>query len=144
MSDTKQQILAALRKLGPSSPLVIADKIGVAGSACGYHLRAMSAAGELKAQGKSNSRVYALPDQEFPAAGAPPQAQKPKKKKKAGKRGKAKKARATLTRTTAPEFIPGLTADGGLVIVGHADAPLTFNPEHTSKLADLLLAHFEA
>ncbi len=141
MNNKREQILAALKKLGPSSPGVIADKIGVADSACGYHLRVLAAAGELKVQGKSNSRRYALPDQEFEAADAPPQDRKPRKKTK---QRKSANTRTTRARPAAePEIIAAITHDARIVLIENG-AVKTYSPQQSSAIADLVLTHFSA
>lgn len=133
-------ILTTLRKLGPSSPRTIVDKVGVEQSIVSYHLRQMVKAKELKAAGTTSSRVYALPDQKIEAApSAPPQRRK--KSKGNGKRAKPK-PRAPRTQPAAPLFLPAITEDWRLVIVTDG-APAVFTPEQTQAIADLLLTHFE-
>ena len=130
----KEQILAALKKLGPSSPTAIANSMSAEPSAVGYHLRAMLKDKTLKAAGASNSRVYALPEQKFEAAtGAPPQERK-----------YSKRAKPAGTRTAEPVgiFLPAFTADQRLVVLNGV-VPQLYSPEQTQAIADLLLQHFE-
>ena len=137
----KEQILAALKKLGPSSPTAVANSMGAEPSAIGYHLRNMLAAKTIKAAGTSNSRVYALPDQDIEGV----KSAAPQQRKKPGKRRKGKRAAAPRARSTAAldAFLPAITAGLGLVICNGAQAPQVFSPEHTQAIADLLLNHFE-
>jgi DNA-binding Lrp family transcriptional regulator len=133
MSDKKALITAALKKLGPSSPRVIADETGIDPGALGFHLRTMAKAGTLTATGTTMNRVYTL----VAGAAAPTRATPPQKRSK--KARKQKRAR-----TAAVErFIPAIDADARLVIVNGAE-PHIFNPEQTSAIAALLLGHFEA
>lgn len=136
---SKDQILATLKQLGPSSPTAIANSMHAEASAIGYHLRSMLEAKTVKASGTSNNRVYALPDQKIESA--PPAPPRGRKKKGNGKRPKAKPA-APRARPAAPLFLPAITEDWRLVVVqesGHA----VFTPEQTQAIADLLLTHFE-
>lgn len=135
----KEQILAALKKLGPSSPTTIANTMNAEPGVIGYHLRNLLAAKAVKAAGASNSRVYALPDQDL--AGAKTASQR-RKAKKAAKRA-APQPRAPLPRPAAALFLPAFTEDSRLVIVHDAGHTL-YTPEQTQSLADLLLNHFEA
>lgn len=151
MSNPKEQIIAALKKLGASGPTALANATGDAVSKVSYHLRKLAAAGELKAQGTTHARLYALPEQKFPApASAPPQGGRKRAKKKgaAGKK-KTRKPRRTTARATAPangnaEFIAAVDAQMGLVLVGAGPQPLRFNVAQTSKIAELLFTHYEA
>lgn len=133
MHHAKQQILDVLAKLGPSKPLIIADKTGIAPANCSYHLLSLARSGQLKASGKSNNRVYALTGQKPMADDAPPQ---PRKKKNGAQR----------PRSTAPAagFLPAFTADQRLVVIEQDRAARIFSTDETQQLADLLLQHFEA
>lgn len=139
----QEQILAALKKLGPSSPGQVADHLGEASSSIGYHLKRMLDAGTIKAQGATSGRRIALPDQDF---GAPPSAPtKGKKKHRKAKHAKARKAptpRAQRAATPAERFIPTVDAERRLVIV-NAGEPLIFNDEQTAAIATLLFTHYD-
>lgn len=138
---SKEQILAALKKLGPSSPTAIANSVGAEPSAISYHLRGMLEAKNLKAAGTSNNRIYALPDQDLEGAkSAPPQ--RLKKSKGNGKRAQPK-PRALRAQPAAPLFLPAITEDWRLVIVQQDGVHAVFTPEQTQAIADLLLTHFE-
>lgn len=143
----KEAITAALRKLGPASPTVIANATGDAVSKVSYHLRSMLAGKELKASGKTMGRLYALPEQNFPEAGdTPPQGGKRKKKgKRPGSKKTRKPRRARTPRATAKRssFTPAITCDHALVLIEDG-VVRTFTPEQTSAIADLMLAHFDA
>ena len=136
---TKEQILAALKKLGPSSPTAIGNTLGAEPSSVGYHLRNMLKDKSVKAAGTSNDRLYALPEQPIEGVkAAPPQERR--KRKKAGNRKGATPSRA---RAATPLYLPAFTAEQGMVIVQDGQAPQIFSPEQTQAIADLLLIHFE-
>src|SRR4051812_8598827 len=67
-SDVRPLIIAALEKLGPSSPRQILDKVGGPESRLSYYLNVMAKAGALRATGVSSARVYALPSQKLDGA----------------------------------------------------------------------------
>lgn len=137
----RQQILAALKKLGPAAPRAITDEVGVDQSIVSYHLRELVKAKALKASGTTSARVYALPEQKLEATkGAP---QRRKKSKGNGRRAKPK-PRAPRAQPTAPLFLPAITEDWRLVIVQQDGVHAVFTPEQTQAIADLLLTHFEA
>lgn len=133
-AEKKEQILAALKKLGPSSPGVIANSTGIEPSLCGYHLKTLRAAGAITATGRTSGRVYALAGGEGGGKTASP----PLRRKKKRKYRKAKRPRAAM----AQMFIPALDGETRLVIVRGA-APQIFSPEETKAIATLLLQHFE-
>jgi len=137
----KEQILAALKKLGPSSPTAVANSLGAEPSAVGYHLRNMLAAKTIKAAGTTNNRVYALPDQDMQGVKSAP----PQQRKKPAKRGNGARAGTPRARSAAPadSFLPAYTADDRMVIVHQGEAAQIFSAEQTQAIADLLLDHFE-
>lgn len=124
-AQIREQIRSALKKLGPTPPVRIADHINVEIKKASYHMRGMLAAGELKAAGTSMDRRYALPDQKLPGASAK---HKPKKD--------------AQPKAQAPLFLPALTEDYRLVVVQDGGHHI-FDQEQTQALADLLLTHFE-
>jgi DNA-binding Lrp family transcriptional regulator len=132
MNEKPKQILAALKKLGPSSPTAIGDSVGMEPSAVGYHLRTRLQKGELKAQGTSNNRRYALPEQKF-SADTPPQKGKPA----------ARKPAAAAKPRPAGDFIAAITFDHRAVLIEDGTVRV-FSPERTQAIADLMLNHFEA
>lgn len=134
MNQKREQILAALKKLGPSSPTAIANATGISPSLTGYHLRALLKDDQVKATGRSNDRVYALPDQKLD--GAPPQERKRKKKRKAH----APRTRAAAAKTT---FLPTVDADRNLVLINDGTIA-RFNDAQTLAIATLLSQHYEA
>lgn len=142
--DARDSILAGLKKLGPSSPRVLADHLRQDPSALGNHLRAMKKEGLIKAAGTTINRVYALPDQKFEEA--PP----PKAGKKKAKKGKGKKAKKSAAaprrqkREAEPALTVAITADHRLLLVGEGKDPQIFSVEQTSLIADACLSHFEA
>jgi DNA-binding Lrp family transcriptional regulator len=138
--DQQEQILAALKKLGPSAPRVIADTTGLDPSVCSYHLLALLKAKALKAAGTSNDRVYALHEQKLQSTPSAP----PQKRKAPAKRRKAAKSAQPRATARPSAFLPAMTADLSLVLVNGTAAPQIFNPEQTQAIADLLLNHFEA
>lgn len=97
-SAVRDRIAATLAKIGPSSPLSIADAIGADPRRTSYHLRAMLHTKQLKAAGKSKDRVYALPGQKL-----------------AGAKSIANKDRTQTTSAATP--VAALTADRRLVLV---------------------------
>ncbi len=132
--EIKDKILAALKKLGPSSPRVIADQAGIDPGKVGYSLGLLLEAKAVKAAGTSNDRRYALPEQKFERAAS---GSRRKRKSPATRKTPAPRA------TPLPLFLPAFTEDYRLVIVqdgGHT----IFTPEQTQAIADLLLTHFEA
>lgn len=138
---TKEQFLAALKKLGPSKPGVIADHLGVEYQNLKRAVREMLAAGEIKAIGKTAGRVLMLPDQKLEdRTGAPPQRrQKPKNRRKAKH---ARKARTAPAARSTERFIPTVDIDRRLVIVNGGD-PVIFNGEQTLAIAELLFNHYD-
>jgi DNA-binding transcriptional ArsR family regulator len=73
----QEQILAALKKLGPSSPGAIADHLETEAGKLSYHFKQLLDAGTMKATGSGRRRQLALADQAFAAAAteaAPPPA----------------------------------------------------------------------
>lgn len=149
-SNVPEQITAALKKLGPSAPRVIADSLGLEPSTVGYHIKEMLKAKTLQATGATLNRVIALPDQKIDAEITPPQRRKPSRKKKGNgagykKKPKARKARAPRATAPTPEhpFIPAIDADMRLVCL-NGGAPAVFSVAQTEKIATLLLQHFKA
>jgi len=135
MNQKREQILAAVKKLGPSSPLQISDHTGLSSSLCGYHLRGLVEAGLVKATGSTASRKYEAID------GAPPQDRKPPAKRK--KKRASKKPRAARPRPAESEFIAAVTHDARIVVID-GNAIKTYSPEQSSAIADLALTHFTA
>lgn len=143
MSITPDQITAALKKLGPSSPGALADHLHVEQSALMYHVRKMIGAKTLKAAGTTANRRIALPEQEIETATPPQERRAPAKGKKAKGGRKAKKARKARTpRTAEPLFIPTVDVDTNLVLVTGAGVQ-RFTEQQTLAVATLLAAHFE-
>jgi hypothetical protein len=146
-SVTKEQITAALKKLGPSKPGEVADHLGADySSGMKYTVKSMLDAGELKAIGATVSRRIALPDQKFDEAGAPPQERQKPAKRKGGRKAKhARKPRsAPAPRTSsaaAVRFIPTVDADKRLHIINGSD-PVSFSDAQTEAIATLLLQHY--
>lgn len=143
MAVTKEQILAALKKLGPSSPGALADHLEV-DQLPGTLIKQLLDAKELKATGAARGRRIALPDQQFDAADAPPQQRKPKagKKRKGPKAKKARKApRARTADTPAPRFIPVVDAEKRLHIINGSE-PVSFSDAQTEAIATLLFQHY--
>jgi hypothetical protein len=145
MTISKEQITAALRKLGPSSPGALADHLQVERSALSPHIGAMLVAKELKAAGVTKSRRIALPDQkiyETTTRSAPKKSKRApaKKPKKSRKKSPARAPNAAAE----PEVLPAFTADDRLVLVRGAQPPLIFSPADTQAIATLLCSHFEA
>jgi hypothetical protein len=149
MATAREQIAAALKKLGASKPRVIADRTGIDPQALKRELKAALAEGALKAQGATKGRVYALPDQAFAeaeAGGGRGAKTGGKAKKKKGKRRAKQGVRAAQAEGTvaaAPGFIAAITAEMELVIVGEG-APLRLSSAQTLKVAELLAMHFGA
>ena len=160
MTITVEAITAALRKFGVMSPGELADHLGAETSALGPHLKKMLEAKQLKATGVTNRRRVALPDQEFPTADAPPSAPR-KKKRTAGKKSNKKpngkgtrkhrrtraskpEAPATPPAEAAEDFTAAITADGRLVVLESGQQACIYTPAETNRIADLLLAHYEA
>lgn len=139
MNQKREQILAALKKLGPSSPTAIANATGISPSLTGYYLRALLKDDQVKAAGTSNDRVYALPDQKLD--GTPPQE---RKQKKGGKRKAGKKTRAVRPRTAAETtFLPTVDAERNLVLIDGGSVT-RFNDAQSLAIATLLSQHYEA
>lgn len=146
---TQEQIIAALKNIGPVSPGRLAAELAVESSALGYHLRMMLTDGTLKATGTTKGRRIALPEQKFDEASAPPQgdkaAPKARKTRKAKKQRKAKKARAPRTPPAArpaERFIPVVDAEKRLHII-NGGAPVSFDGPQTLAIAELLFNHYE-
>lgn len=142
MSITPDQITAALKKLGPSSPGALADHLHVEQSALMYHVRKMIGDKALKAAGTTANRRIALPEQEIETATPQPRRAPAKGKKGKGAR-KVKKARKARTpRAAEPLFIPTVDVDTNLVLVT-VDGVQRFTEQQTLAVATLLAAHFE-
>jgi hypothetical protein len=142
---TKDQIAAALRKLGPSTPAALATELDATRNTLQYHLKAMLADKAVHAAGNRLNRVVALPDQKI--EGAPPQSRKPprRKKKSNGTAKKTKRApRAARTSTPEAVFIPAIDAECRLVCINGGAAPTVYSEAQTQRIATLLLKHFEA
>jgi DNA-binding Lrp family transcriptional regulator len=143
----QEQILAALKKLGPTSPGALEDHLGASHAGLGRHLKEMLDAGTIKAAGVTKSRRLALPDQDFGDKPAPPQRRKPKQHAKRGQRKAAKKAPARPRAPYAPQpaaerFIPAVDAASRLIIVNGAE-PLIFTDTQTEAIASLLFQHYK-
>lgn len=141
MSLNKDQITAALRKLGPSAIGTLADHLEVERSALQYHLKGMP---DLKYAGNRLNRVVALPDQKIDDSGdTPPQKRQAKARK--GHRAKKRDAPTPPARpAAAPAFIPAFTSDDRLVIVQGAEPAQIYSPEQTEGIATLLANYFKA
>jgi DNA-binding Lrp family transcriptional regulator len=137
-----EQIIAALKKIGPCRPGELADHLEVEHSAIGYHLKKMLEAGTLKAIGNSAARRIGLPDQTFEEAGAPPQPRAKPKARKQKKHRKAPKARAPQAARPAECFIPVVDAEKRLHII-NGGTPVSYDGVQTLAIAELLFAHYE-
>lgn len=145
--NLKEQILAALKTLGASSPRALADHLKVEPGKLSYHLRALLAEKSIQASGTTAGRLYALPGQKMDGA-APPSGKKRKKKAK-GKRRKTagRTARAPATAPAAEGatgFLAAFTADSRMVVLDGAAPPQIFAADKTNAIADLILTHFKA
>jgi DNA-binding Lrp family transcriptional regulator len=142
----KDDILAALKKIGPCAPAALAKQLGAEPSALAYHLKIMLDAGTIKAAGASAARRLALPEQEFGTGSSPTPPQhrrKARKSKGKSKHGKARRARKTPLASPAERFIPTVDAASRLVIVNGAE-PLIFDEAQTTAIAALLFQHYKA
>lgn len=141
MAITKDQILAGLKKVGPCSPGELADHLQAERSVVGHHLRGLIDAKQVKAIGVTNSRRVALPDQQFSDSPSAPQRHRsaPKKRAKATAR---KPRRAKRKKKANGAFLPALTAEGGIVLIGEG-APQVLSPAQTDAIVKLVFAHFE-
>lgn len=142
MAITKDQILAGLKKVGPCSPGELADHLGVDRIAIRDRLKELIDAKQVKAIGITKSRRVALPEQEFSdSPSAPPQRHRapPKKRTKAAAR---KPRRAKRKKKANGAFLPALTAEGGIVLIG-SGAPQVLTPAQTDAIVKLVFAHFE-
>jgi hypothetical protein len=149
--DIKETIAAALRKLGPSSPLQISEHLKLDGAKVRHQLRAMLDAKTLKAAGKARGRIYGLPDQDLGKTDTGPAKKSGKakggKKRKAARRKTPQRKTRTVRKSRAPKpepFLASITGDHRLVLNGRAAKPEIFTPEQTSHIATLILHNFEA
>jgi DNA-binding transcriptional ArsR family regulator len=145
---TQDLVLAGLKKIGPCSPGNLADHLEVEPAALGYHLKKLLDANAIKANGRSNARRIALPDQKFDEAATPPPQQRKQQKARKPKGGRKTRQHRTPHRAAeraqpAERFIPAVDAQQRLVIVNGGE-PLVFTDEQTSAIADLLLQHYKA
>jgi DNA-binding transcriptional ArsR family regulator len=142
----QEQILAALKKLGPSSPGAIADHLETEAGKLSYHFKQLLDAGTMKATGSGRRRQLALADQAFAAAAteaAPPQRRKKHKKAKHAKPARRAAARrAPRAAVPAERFIPTVDAERRLVIVNGGE-PLIFSDAQTEAIATLLFTHYD-
>lgn len=147
MSVTSDKIAEALKgKTTGMNSAAIREATGLSGSLFSSTLISMVARGQLikhDGEDRASTRFSLNPEH---IADAPKAA---KKKRKTGKRKTSKKARRVAPpqhrKTTAPverSFIPAITADQELVLVGHGDSPVVFNAEQTAAIATLMLANF--
>lgn len=139
MSVTPEQIIAALKKIGPASPTAIAAQLQADKGAVGRQLRAMLG-DQLNAAGKSRDRIYALPEQKLEGARSAPGARPKKPGKKKGGARKARKVRRARA-VAEPLFIPTVHAESRLVLVTDAP-PLHFTEQQTVAIATLLGLHY--
>lgn len=144
MSITKDQIIAALKKLGPVSPGELADHLEVEQSALGYHVKKMLDAGELKAAGKTSGRRIALPDQKFEEGDATPQEQR-RPKKKAKRKASAPRRAAPAPRPAVVQTAPmaAITTDFRIVIFNDQGAPAVLSEAQSEKVAELCHQFFK-
>lgn len=155
MADLRITITDTLKKLGPSAPRVLHDKIGGDAGAFKGALKAMLASGEIKGQGATTRRLIALPDQKFAdAQAAPPQRRKkaPAKKKRAYRKRKHPKtahrkqrARATETpaASIAPGFLVAITSRREIVLFDGTGPARVYDRERSIEIANLVLDNFE-
>jgi DNA-binding Lrp family transcriptional regulator len=150
MSDIKEQITAALKKLGPVSPGELADHLGVDNKTIGKYAKPMLEAGTLKAAGATNRRRLALPDQKIDVE-TPTLPKRRKKKSNGMAKRTAAKPRAPKPAPPKPapapdgDFIAAVTADSRLVLfIPGAARPLVFDDVQTERVAQLMHTHFEA
>ena len=113
------------------------------------NLYVLKGEGKLKTTIVDNITYWALANWPEKATDAPPQQRKAKKpaKKSAGKARKTKPA-SPSTGSPPPAapvdgFIPAMTFDNRLVIIGRDPVPQIFTPEHTQDIATLLLDRFD-
>lgn len=147
--NPKEQITAALKKLGPSAPRAVADHLGMDSAVLSYHVRAMLEANphQLKAAGKTSDRIIALPDQKIeearpaPKTTAPKKNRKPKRKKKGGAKVRRSVRKAPMPE---PELLAAFATDDRLVLIRHAQDPQIFSSAETRAIADLICSRFEA
>jgi DNA-binding Lrp family transcriptional regulator len=146
----QDQILAALKKLGPSSPGQIAEHLGTEGTKLSTHFKALLDAGTIKATGVTRGRRLALPDQDL-AAPAPPQPREHPKRRKAKHAKRPRRAKAPSARPAAraprerpapaERFIPTVDKDARLIIVNGGE-PHIYSEAQTEAIASLLFQHY--
>jgi DNA-binding Lrp family transcriptional regulator len=146
----QEQILAALKKLGPSSPGQIAEHLGTEGTKLSTHFKALLDAGTIKATGVTRGRRLALPDQDLAAPAPPPAArahQAPQgeaRQAAAPRQGPERAARRSSARerpAPAERFIPAVDKDARLIIVNGGE-PHIFSEAQTEAIASLLFQHY--
>jgi DNA-binding Lrp family transcriptional regulator len=146
----QEQILAALKKLGPSSPGQIADHLGTDGTKLGYHFKALLEAGTIKATGSTSTRRLALPDQDLATAlPAQPRERTKRRKAKHAKRPRRAKSPSARPAARAPRerpapaerFIPAVDKDARLIIVNGGE-PHIYSEAQTEAIASLLFQHY--
>jgi DNA-binding transcriptional ArsR family regulator len=142
----KDDILAALKKIGPCAPADLAKQLGVEGPALRYHLKPLIEGGEVKAAGNRRGLRIALPDQKLDAAAdspTPPQhRRKARKPKRKSKERKTRRAHKTSLARTAERFLPTVDVASRLVIVNGGE-PIIFDEPQTSAIAALLFQHYD-
>lgn len=141
---TAEQVTAALKKLGPSSPVAIANSLQTETHRVAYRLKVMLGEKAVHAAGTGNSRIYGLPDQKLEGAGTPPQKRSSSKKRKSKRKGSARKTRAESPATPAGDFTTALTADHRLVVIDGAQPAQIFSAGQTEEIATLICTAFKA
>ena len=142
---TKEQITAALRKLGPSSPDALATELGCARPALQYHLKAMLGDKTITNSGTRLSRIVALTEQKLAAAPTPPSTGAWRRRRKTTAPARREAPAPSSPRTTSPlEVIhPGDRRRLPPGVVNGAQA-LVYTALQTETIAQLLLQHFKA
>lgn len=146
--EIDKAILASLKKLGPSSPRVLANDAGIATAdirKAGERLRRL---GLIKVAGATTQRMWALPDQKLDGA-APPQRKK-KPRKSAARKGRKlgrppglpSKASKPAADQRANGFLAALTGKKELVLIEDGRHTV-ITRERTLAIVDLVLANFE-
>lgn len=113
------------------------------------NLYVLKSSGMVKSVIIDNATHWALAKWPEKATDAPPQQRKAKKPAKKSP-GKARKTKPASPSTGSPPpaapvdgFIPAMTFDNRLVIIGRDPMPQIFTPEHTQDIAALLLDRFD-
>ena len=124
----RDAVRALLREQGPLTLDKIVEGTDIEPRKIETMLWQMTNEGHLKKTGEGFATLYALGREKIRPAGRPA--------------AKAQFACMQAIEPNVPKFLPAMSVDGRLIILG-GDAPLVLSVEQTEQLAGLLAQHFD-